>query len=236
MNMFSTHLATTADPPSRSDVASSSMETGTCLFASLGSNLLNSQVWILNSGGSTHICNSSNAYMTLKSLDGSTETLPNHTIIHVHSYSDIQLSSHTLLRNALYIPDFKFNLFSFRTFTTDSHFTVTFHQDHVFIQETCTKGMISKGKKVGGLYVLDLASSTLQSMAFVNHISATLWNHRLGHIFVISLKKYTWICLWGFIDRGSRALIHPNLCAVFINPSMNLCKALANGMQNFLTP
>lgn len=162
MNMFSTHLATTADPPSRSDVASSSMETGTCLFASLGSNLLNSQVWILDSSGSSHICNSSNAYMTLKSLDGSTGTLPSHTIIHVHSYGDIQLSSQILLRNALYIPNFKFNLLSVKALTTDSHFTITFHQDHVFIQETCTKGMLSKAKKVGGLYVLDLESSTPQ--------------------------------------------------------------------------
>ncbi|KAA8531071.1 hypothetical protein F0562_005780 [Nyssa sinensis] len=102
----------------------------------------------------------------------STVTLPNHTQIVVAFSGDIKLCDNLILKDVLYVPQFKFNLMSVSALTKGSQFTVNFFLDCFIIQEINSKKMISKGDKLKDLYVLDTTTLKSQSIAYVNSVSA----------------------------------------------------------------
>lgn len=92
-----------------------------------------------------------------------------------------------VLKDVLFVPQFKFNLLFVSALTIVSQLTVNFFPYHFTIQDLISKRMIGKGDKLEDLYVLDANSSNgsllnVQSVAYVNKVSIQLWYNRLGHL------------------------------------------------------
>ncbi|XP_073121108.1 uncharacterized protein [Henckelia pumila] len=112
------------------------------------------------------------------SVHNSRVTLPNHEHAEFKYCGDIKLGS-ILLLDVLYIPEFKFNLLSVSSLIADTQSTVSFYHDSFIIQDNISKRMIGKGKKIDGLYILEVASSS--SSIPINHVDIQVWHNLLGH-------------------------------------------------------
>lgn len=111
-------------------------------------------------------------------MHNATVTLPNGHVIPAEYVGVIRLNSKLLLRRVLYVPQFKFNLLSVSSLTTDSELIVHFHHDLFFIQEISTKQMIGKGERLGDLYILDLTRYAPAHNSLAKHVSVQLWHQR----------------------------------------------------------
>lgn len=121
----------------------------------------------MDSGASKHICSNSGAFVDMKSLQHSNVTLPNNAVIPVKVFGDVRVSTHILLKDTLFVPQFNFNLLSVSALTNDFRFMIHFYHARFEIQETSTKKMIGKGNKIGGLYILHT-----DTVDVVNKVSA----------------------------------------------------------------
>ncbi|PON54445.1 hypothetical protein PanWU01x14_195240 [Parasponia andersonii] len=120
MIMLSNHLTTTIKPALDSDCRSTSFATGMCFSVSLNPVFSSIDYWIVNSRATRHIFPDANAFASLKPIQNSTATLPNHTQILVSLYGDVKLSRVLVLKNVFFVSQFKFNLISMNAFTKDS--------------------------------------------------------------------------------------------------------------------
>ena len=120
----------------------------------------------------------------MRPIQHSTVTLPNQTCIPVSFSGDVRLGSNLVLKDVLFVPQFKFNLISISSLTTTSRLIVDFFPEHFIIQEPNSKKMIGRGKKLEGLYVLDASNMNegLLNKAYVNKVSVHVWHNRLGHL------------------------------------------------------
>ena len=136
MSMLLDHLSSTAqtsDQYSTTSNPSSSFTTGICLFASshiIASSLSN---WIVDSGATRHICSNANAFLSLKIIHNSTIHLLNNTCILVHMCGDVKLGAKLILKDVLFLPQFRFNLIPISALTHDSLLIVNFFSEHVAI-------------------------------------------------------------------------------------------------------
>ncbi|KAJ0078062.1 hypothetical protein Patl1_37338 [Pistacia atlantica] len=117
-------------------------------------------------------CLAAGAFVSLHSIHHTTVTLPNHSQILVHFASDVKLHSDLVLKDVLFVPQFKFNLISVSALVTGSALTVSFLPDCFVIQDLSTKRMIGRGDKVQDLYILNVRCLNSNSNAFVNNVSA----------------------------------------------------------------
>ncbi|KAK0588496.1 hypothetical protein LWI29_001655 [Acer saccharum] len=130
----------------------------------------------------------------MRSIHNSTVTSPNHTRIPINFSGDVRLSSMLILKDVLFVPQFKFNLLSVSALTNGSQLTVNFLHNCFIIQDLSSKRMIGKGEKFEDLYVLDAATLNSVSTTYVNNVSTHIWHNRLGHLSfkkLDSLKKPT---------------------------------------------
>ncbi|KAJ0097721.1 hypothetical protein Patl1_29149 [Pistacia atlantica] len=124
------------------------------LLLSLSSPLFSSnQFWIVDSGATRHICSQAGAFVSLHSIHHTIVTLPNHSQILVHFAGDVKLHSDLVLKDVLFVPQFKFNLISpcFSNWISYKSFL----PDYFVIQDLSTKRMIGRGDKVQDLYILN---------------------------------------------------------------------------------
>lgn len=142
------------------------------LFNIIESYLTFNKYWIVDSGATKHICSSATSFISMRSINNSFVTLPDHTPILVHFSGDIKLNSRIILKDVLFVPHFKFNLISVSALTKDSQLTVDFLPDCFLIQDLTNKRMIGKGKEFEGLYVLDIANLISTSRVYINNVSA----------------------------------------------------------------
>ncbi|KAL4355240.1 hypothetical protein GQ457_06G015480 [Hibiscus cannabinus] len=134
--------------------------------------------WIIDSGASRHVCYSKELFESLAPLSAGTILLPNKTIVTVNYAGTIRLSDRILLRDVLYVPEFRFNLLAVSSLIKDTDLTVLFTKSHCLIQDLCQ--VIGKGEFFQGLYLLQLPRlpanlSTNESVALAS------WHDRLGH-------------------------------------------------------
>ena len=108
----------------------------------------------------------------MRPIQNSIVSLPNHTRIHVAFFGDVKLNSVLILKNVLYVPQFKFNLLSVSALTNGSQLTVNFLPDCFIIQELRSKKVIGKGEKFEDLYVLDAITLNSLSTIYDNNVSA----------------------------------------------------------------
>ncbi|KAL4323650.1 hypothetical protein GQ457_11G006340 [Hibiscus cannabinus] len=134
--------------------------------------------WIIDSGASRHVCYSKDLFESLAPLSAGTILLPNKTIVTVNYAGTIRLSDRILLRDVLYVPEFRFNLLAVSSLIKDTDLTVLFTKSHCLIQDLCQ--VIGNGEFFQGLYLLQLPRlpanlSTNESFALAS------WHDRLGH-------------------------------------------------------
>lgn len=106
--------------------------------------------------------------------------LPDHTQI-VVNLCDVKLNSHLILKDVLFVPAFKFNLFSVSSFIGSSQLTVIFYNDRFIIQDPHIKTTIGKGRRLQNLYVLDVVQPHAEFLT--NQVSFSTWHNRWTPIF-----------------------------------------------------
>ncbi|XP_068655247.1 uncharacterized protein [Aristolochia californica] len=136
--------------------------------------------WILNSVSKE--LSASVIFISLHDIPHTTVTLPDNSYLLVRFAGDIKLHSHLILKDILFVPQFKFNLISVSALVTASALTVSFFPDCFVIQDLSTQRTIGKGDKVQDLYVLRAQHLSSASHVFVSNVSAHVWHNRLGHI------------------------------------------------------
>ena len=143
-------------------------------------------MWIVDSGASKHICFNANSFLSLKPITNSRVTLPNNVSILVSLCGDVRLSSQLILKDVLFIPQFKFNLISISALTNSSSLMVTFFPENFIIQDPSSPKMIGKGDKVQDLYVFKVANKAdsfkATSPISINAVSVQTWHNKLGHL------------------------------------------------------
>lgn len=157
--MFATHLSNSVAANSSKTIGPS-LSIGICLSTSLNHASKPGKFWIVDSGASKHICSDATLFLTMNPIQNSTITLTDNNVIPVNALGDVHLSSHFLLKDTLYVPQFPFNLIPVSALTADSRLMVQFYHDQFIIQETSTKRMIGKGDRISDLYLFYPVSST----------------------------------------------------------------------------
>ncbi|KAL4296033.1 hypothetical protein GQ457_12G012530 [Hibiscus cannabinus] len=83
---------------------------------------------------SKHVCYSKDLFESLHSIEG-TILLPNKSIVSVAYSRTVWLSSSLVLRNVLFVPQFRFNLLSVSSLISDSNLSVLFCKSKCLIQD-----------------------------------------------------------------------------------------------------
>ncbi|KAL4364052.1 hypothetical protein GQ457_04G026420 [Hibiscus cannabinus] len=105
--------------------------------------------------------------------------MPNKTIVSVGYAGTIRLSDRILLRDVLYVPEFRFNLLVVSSLIKDTDLTVLFSKSHFLIQGLCQ--VIGKGEFYRGLYLLQLPRMPVKPFCSNDSIVLASWHDRLGH-------------------------------------------------------
>ena len=132
--------------------ANTSQFTGTyCL------SILNSSSWVIDSGGSDHMCHDLNEFKscTLIKSNNHVVTLPDGSKVAIKYIGDIVLQIGLTLHNVLFVPQFKYMLLSVRKLISDMDCKIIFTSKECLIQETMMKRPWPLGKHKDGLYAIE---------------------------------------------------------------------------------
>lgn len=100
----------------------------------------------------------------------------------------MQVTPTLTLQSVLYVPSFSYNVLYISSLTSSSNCSVSFTHNHCVIQDV-SKGMqIGMGKRVGNLYVLDLAQSSALQSSVSSVIVSDVWHCRPGYLGPEKLK------------------------------------------------
>ncbi|CAA7046104.1 unnamed protein product [Microthlaspi erraticum] len=148
--------------------------------------VLNSESWIIDSGATHHVCHDKRLFSMLSENVHSSVTLPTGSGVQITGIGSIKLSEYMILKNVLYIPDFRLNLLSISQLIKDLGYRVSFDSVSCVIQDPIKGLMIGQGEEVANLYVLDvefgLQQSSQHSSFLCNAVvDSELWHNRLGH-------------------------------------------------------
>jgi len=112
--------------------------------------------WIINTGASDHMTYDLNLFSRTTSLPTPIKvTIPDDTLKPVTLAGDVQISPTLTLHNALFVPDFKYNLLSVAKFLNDSTCCTIFYPNHCVFQDLSTRLLVAVGKKECGLYTIE---------------------------------------------------------------------------------
>lgn len=151
-------------------------------------NAMSSETWIIDSGATHHVAHDKNLFLDLTDSVSTSVTLPTGLGIKIVGIGTIRLHDSLILRNVLYLPDFRLNLLSVSQLTKDLGYRVMFDLGACFIKDPIKGLMIGKGEQISNLYVLDamdLAGSTFIQQQYASCssvvVDVSLWHNRLGH-------------------------------------------------------
>ncbi|XP_072950413.1 uncharacterized protein [Typha angustifolia] len=145
MNMLSNHLITAK--ANTETFASTSATSGTCFLVSLNPSLQSPNIWIVDYGATSHICFTKSAFLHMQPVQNVFITLPNHDKIPVFYMGTVKLNSVLVLKDVLYVPQFKFNLLSVSSLLKDTSIYVKFLGGSCVIQDLRNQKMIGRGKR-----------------------------------------------------------------------------------------
>ncbi|XP_010507572.1 PREDICTED: uncharacterized protein LOC104784213 [Camelina sativa] len=104
--------------------------------------------------------------------------LPTGPTVQISGIGTIQINKHIILKNVLFIPEFRLNLLSISSRTDDLGFKVIFDTSTCEIQDPIKVQMVGQGKRIANLYILDVGVFSISVNAVVD---ISLWHRRLGH-------------------------------------------------------
>ena len=146
--MLQTHLNT----PHNSD--NFEIETthivGTCLSTSLTDSLRQ----IIDSGVSSYIFHDKFMFKNLHSTQNMSVSMSTKTRLKGEHVGDIFITNELILKDVLYISDFKYNLLSVSTLLKNERFVVSFYDSNCPIQDKLLLKMIENVELTNGLYLL----------------------------------------------------------------------------------
>ena len=171
---------------------------GTCSLAlsgkSVNSNIASDRniidSWIIDSGATDHMTNSSLQFKTYTPCPSNRKILvADGSLTTVAELRDIQITSQLTLKNVLHVPKLSTNLLSIQKLTHDLNCVVIFYPTHCEFQDQNTGKMIGRAKERAGLYYLETVnqSKSVQDGQSLSYLSTTnkkavLLNHyRFGH-------------------------------------------------------
>lgn len=113
-------------------------------------------------------------------------TLPTGLGVQIAGIGTIKMTDSMILKNVLFIPNFRLNLLSISQLTKDLGYRVVFDQASCMVQDPIKGLMIGQGEEIANLYVLDMDTvrqSFDQKIAFCSNVifDSSVWHNRLGH-------------------------------------------------------
>nr|ABW74573.1 putative pol polyprotein [Boechera divaricarpa] len=138
---------------------------------------LSSQTWVIDSGATHHVSHDISLFMNLDTNIKSTVNMPTGNTIKISGVENIQLNKYILLRNVLFIPEFRLNLISVSSLNDDLGSRVIFDPASCEIQDRIKGLMIEKGRRVANLYVLDTEEKIQVNVV----VDVVMWHKRFGH-------------------------------------------------------
>lgn len=200
------HMLIQHKPVSDSTVGQSSSSANVGKFANVAGKfcLLSSNLnsWIIDNGATDHISHDKSLFLTWNSFIGDDNfiTIPDGKQVHITHKGDVQLTEHIILKDVLYVEDFKFNLISIPKLCLDLNCTASFTNDTCIIQSSSMQPQVL-GKLKKGLYHLeDVETRKSVSVQSGNKVAAVssaseqtinntkLWHLRMGHLPVEQLE------------------------------------------------
>ena len=113
-----------------------------------------SERWIIDSGCTDHICNNIVWFHTVQDISHCKHriTTPDGTSHKVNQQGNVQLTNNLLLKNVLYVPEFKFNLIFVHKLCTDLVVSVIFSSTNCFLQDPLMRLSLPLGNLEQGMY------------------------------------------------------------------------------------
>ncbi|KAG7554602.1 Retrotransposon Copia-like N-terminal [Arabidopsis suecica] len=141
-------------------------------------NTISPKTWVIDSGATHHVSHDRSLFLTLDTAIVSCVNLPTGPTVKISGVGTIRINKHILLQNVLFIPEFRLNLISISSLTSDLGFRVVFDPCSCEIQDLTKELTIGKGRRVANLYVLDVEETEISVNAVVD---VSMWHKRLGH-------------------------------------------------------
>ncbi|KAL2230672.1 UNVERIFIED_CONTAM: Retrovirus-related Pol polyprotein from transposon RE1 [Sesamum indicum] len=163
---------------------------------------ITTDVWIIGSGASAHMCASIENFKTFHSLNSDISVkLPNGSSQQVKFVGEVHISENLILKHVLYVPAFRHNLLSVSKLCEDDRYSVHFTNHTCIVQDPQTSEVKAVGRQRGRLYILEKRPPTHMqngpkfSTQIEENIPAAmcnlnkcndkndevLWHNRLGH-------------------------------------------------------
>lgn len=162
-------------------------------------NSKNSNLWILDTDSTYHICFDKTSFITSKTIILVHVTFPDGSHIIVSMFHNVVISPSLTLHNVRYIPSFHVNLISIAKLVSGNNCYVHFNVDTCQILQNHSKKMIGTTKFKIGLYVL---SSTHHSFIYNSIVGDTckLWRLRYDTFMIEAWKMFP-KCFLSFLVR-----------------------------------
>ncbi|KAF7825809.1 putative LRR receptor-like serine/threonine-protein kinase [Senna tora] len=144
--------------------------------------------WIIDSGASSHVTGNLDLLKDVLEPRGkNTVQLPDGITKRVQYVGNVILGGKLILRNVLYVPDFKYNLISVNKLAVCSGLETIFHENGCMMQDRLTKKPLVRGSVLKNLYILEeegvkvLQNKDSLVCKIDDNNSSALWHARLGH-------------------------------------------------------
>ncbi|GAA0145386.1 hypothetical protein LIER_36119 [Lithospermum erythrorhizon] len=112
--------------------------------------------WIVDSGATTHMCNSIFSFDSYKPIKQPILVyLPNSSVCYVRNVGTIRINFTINLLDCLHLPSFKFNLLSVSKLSKQCGVIVNFSFTHCVFQDSRSYKVVGVGNEANGLYIID---------------------------------------------------------------------------------
>ena len=144
----------------------------------MSKNTISPQTWVIDSGATHHVAHDRSLFIDIDTSISSCVNLPTGPTVKISGVGSIRINDHIILRNVLFILEFRLNLISISSLTSDLGYRVIFDPCSCEIQDLSKELTIRKGRRVANLYVLEVEESKVSVNAVVD---VSMWHQRLGH-------------------------------------------------------
>lgn len=177
-------------------------------------NVLPSVSWITDSGETHHVYHDRTRFLNLSETLNQLVSIPTGLGVKIIRTGQVKINENLILKNVLYILDFRLNLISVSQMTRDLAYRVAFDSGSCMIHDLSKGLMISQGEEITNLYILDEASigelSTRPSSFCANVVlDSALWHNGLGHP---AIQKIDSISNVLGIPQRNKTFFHCSIC------------------------
>jgi len=139
---------------------------------------LSSATWVIDSTATHHVSHDRSLFSSLDTSVLSAVNLPTRPTVKISGVGTLKLNDDILLKNVLFIPEFRLNLISISSLTDDIGSRVIFDKNSCEIQDLIKGRILGQGRRVANLYLLDVGEQSILVNAVVD---ISMWHRRLGH-------------------------------------------------------